>query len=245
MTEPVAAAPPERAAMWEDFLEIFIKPAAVFERRKASGFIVPLLVLTVVFGLLFFGLKGAFQPIMQAENARAIAKVIAKNPQMTEDMRDAMTQRAASGGKLAPVFATVFFPIAVLLIGLCTWLAGKMVGAVTSLGAATMIATYSYCPRLLELLVSGAQALLLPEDQLVGRSSTALGLARPLDPDTTSSMVMALVLRVDVFTLWITFLIAVGLRVVGKVPMSRALAAAAIVWVLGALPGLLGAMASG
>ena len=135
MTEPVAAATPERAAMWEDFLEIFIKPAAVFERRKAAGFIVPLLVLTVVFGLLFFGLKGAFQPIMQAENARAIAKVIAKNPQLTEEMRDAMTQRAASGGKLAPIFATVFFPVAVLLIGLSTWLAGKMVGAVTSLGA--------------------------------------------------------------------------------------------------------------
>jgi hypothetical protein len=37
----------------------------------------------------------------------------------------------------------------------------------------------------------------------------------------------------------------VGLRVVGKVPMSRALAAAAIVWVLGAVPGLLGAMVGG
>jgi hypothetical protein len=245
MTAPITAPPAERAAMWEDFLEIFIKPAAVFERRKASGFIVPLLVLTVVFGLLFFGLKGAFQPIMQAENARAIAKVIAKNPQLTEEMRDAMTQRAASTGKFAPLFAALFLPVAVLLVGLASWAAGKVVGAAVSLGAATMIATYSYFPRLLELLVGGAQALLLPEDQLVGRSSTSLGLARPLDPDTTSSMVMALALRVDVFTLWITFLIAVGLRVVGKVPMSRALAAAAIVWVLGALPGVLGALVSG
>ena len=58
MTAPAATAP-ERAALWEDFLEIFIKPAAVFERRKAAGFAVPLLVLTVLFGLLFFGLKGA------------------------------------------------------------------------------------------------------------------------------------------------------------------------------------------
>ena len=246
MTDPVAAAPtPERAALWEDFLEIFIKPAAVFERRKAAGFVVPLLVLTVVFALLFFGLKGAFQPIMQAENARAMAKVIAKNPQLTEEMRDAMTQRAASGGKLAPLFAAIFLPVTVLLVGLATWLSGKVVGAVTSLGAAMMIATYSYFPRLLELLVSGAQALLLPEEQLVGRSSTSLGLARPFDPDTVSTMAMALALRVDVFTLWVTFLIAVGLRVVGKVPMSRALAAAAIVWVLGALPGVLGAMVSG
>jgi hypothetical protein len=132
-----------------------------------------------------------------------------------------------------------------MLVGLATWAAGKMVGAVTSLGAAMMIATYSYFPRLLELLVSGAQALLLPEEQLTGRASTALGAARALDPDTASALLMAGLLRVDVFTLWITFLLAVGLRVAGRVPMSRALVAAAIVWVLGALPGLLGAMISG
>jgi len=245
MTAPTTAPTPERAALWEDFLEIFINPAAVFERRKAAGFLVPLLILTVVFGVLFFGLKGAFQPIMQADNARAMARYIAKHPELTEEMRDAVTKSASSTGKYAPLLAALFLPVAVLLVGLGTWVAGKVTGIVTSLGAAMMIATYSYFPRLLELLVGGAQALLLPEEQLVGRSSTALGLARGLDPDTASAMTMALALRVDVFTLWVTFLIAVGLRVVGKVPMSRALGAAAIVWLLGALPGVIGALVSG
>ena len=86
MTAPAAPAP-ERAALWEDFLEIFIKPADVFERRKAAGFAVPLLILTVLFAVLWFGLKGAFQPLMDAENARAIAKVMAKNPQQLADYR--------------------------------------------------------------------------------------------------------------------------------------------------------------
>jgi hypothetical protein len=242
MTAPAAAPAPERAAPWEDFLEIFIKPAAVFERRKAAGFAVPLLVLTVLFGILFFGLQGAFQPIMEAENARAIARVMAKNPQLTEEM---MASRGAMGATLAPLIVTISVPITVLLLGLATWLAGKLLGAVASLGAAMMIATYSFFPRLLELLVSGAQALLLPEEQLTGRASTSLGAARGFDPDTASSTLMALLLRVDVFTLWITFLLAVGLRVVGKIPMSKALAAAAIAWVLGAIPTLLGAMMSG
>ena len=240
MTAPAAA--PERAALWEDFLEIFIKPAEVFERRKAAGFAVPLIVLTVLFGLLFLGLKGAFAPIMEAENARAIAKVMAKNPQITEEM---MAGRAATGAKLAPLFVTIAIPVTVLLLGLATWVGGRMVGAVVSIGAAMMIATYSYFPRLIELLVSGAQALLLPEEQLTGRASTSLGAARALDPDTASSLLMAVLLRVDVFTLWITFLVAVGLRVVGKVPMSKALVAAAIVWVLGALPSLIGPLMSG
>ena len=241
MTAPAAPAP-EQAALWEDFLEIFIKPAAVFERRKAAGFAIPLLILVILFGLLFLGLQGAFEPIMHAENARAMAKVMAKNPQITPEMLEG---RGEMGAKFAPIIVTVSVPIIVLLIGLCTWAAGKMLGAVTSLGAATMIATYSYFPRLLELLVSGAQALLLPEEQLTGRASTSLGAARAFDPDTASTMLMAVLLRVDLFTLWVTFLLAVGLRVVGKLPMSKALAAAAMVWVLGALPGVLGAMFSG
>ena len=241
MTTPAAPAP-ERAALWEDFLEIFVKPSAVFERRKDAGFIVPLLVLVVVFGLLWFGLKDAFQPIMDAENARTMAKVMAKNPQITQEM---MAERSAMGGKLAPVIATLFVPIIVLLVGLLTWLAGKMVGAALSLGAATMIATYSYYPRLIEFVTSGAQVLLLPEDQLTGRGSVSLGAGRFIDPDATSTMLMALLLRLDVFTLWITFLLAVGIRVVGKVPMSKALTAAGIVWILGALPGVLGGLAAG
>jgi len=237
-----AAPAPERASLWEDFLEIFVKPKAVFERRKAAGFGLALLVLTVLFAVLFLGLKGAFEPIMDAENARAIARAVAKNPQASPE---AIAEQVAGFSKFAPIFVTVGVPVTVLLLGLATWVAGKLVGSVASLGAAAMIATYSYFPRLLELVVSGAQALLLPPEQLTGRASTSLGLARPLDPDTTSALTMALLLRVDVFTLWITFLIATGLHIVGKVPMGKAVGAAALVWVLGALPGLLGAMAQG
>lgn len=237
-----AAPAPERAALWEDLLEIFVKPKAVFERRKAAGFGLALLVLTVLFAVLFLGLKGAFEPIMDAENARAMARAMAKNPQLSQEM---MAERAAGASKFVPIFVTVGVPVTVLLLGLATWVAGKLVGSVASLGTATMIATYSYFPRLLELVVSGAQALLLPPEQLTGRASTSLGLARPLDPDTTSALTMALLLRVDVFTLWITFLIATGLHVVGKVPMGKAVGAAVLIWVLGALPGLLGAMAQG
>jgi hypothetical protein len=225
VTAPAAPAP-ERAALWEDFLEIFIKPADVFERRKASGFVIPLVVLTVLFAVLWFGLKGAFQPMMDAENARAIARVMAKNPQITEEM---IAGNRAMGEKLGPLMVMIGVPIAVLFIGLFTWGAGKLVGA------ATMIATYSYFPRLLELLVSGAQVLLLPEEQITGRASVSLGAARALDPDTASTTLMAVLMRVDVFTLWVTFLLAVGLRVVGKVPMSKALVAAGVVWVLGGL----------
>jgi len=241
MTAPTVPAP-ERTPIWEDFLEIFIKPSAVFERRKEAGFLVPLLVFLVVFIAIWFGLKGAFQPIMDAEMSRGIAKAMAKNPQMTEEMAAGM--RAASG-KFAVVGLVVSLPVIVLLLGLTTWAAGRMVGAALSVGAAMMIATYSYFPRILELLVSGAQALLLPEEQLTGQASVTLGAARMLDPDTTSGVLMATLMRVDLFTLWVTFLVAVGLHVVGKIPMNKALLGGAIVWVIGALPKVLPALMTG
>jgi hypothetical protein len=241
MTAPSAPAP-ERAPLWEDFLEIFVKPSAVFERRKDAGFFVPLLIFLVLFLAIWFGLKGAFQPIMDAEISRGIAKAMAKNPQMTEEIASGM--RAASE-KFAGIGILVSLPVVVLLLGLTTWVAGKIVGAAVSLGAAMMIATYSYFPRILELLASGAQALLLPEEQLTGEASVKLGVARAFDPDTTSAVLMATLMRVDVFTLWVTFLIAVGLHVVGKIPMNKALLGGAIVWVIGALPKILPAMISG
>ena len=45
--------------------------------------------------------------------------------------------------------------------------------------------------------------------------------------------------RLDVFTIWVTVLLAIGLAVTGNVSRSRAAIAAAIVWLLGAAPLLL------
>jgi ABC-type transport system involved in cytochrome c biogenesis permease component len=48
-----------------------------------------------------------------------------------------------------------------------------------------------------------------------------------------------------VFTIWVTVLLAIGLHVVGKIPKQQAAIAAVIVWVVGALPALLGALRGG
>ena len=45
--------------------------------------------------------------------------------------------------------------------------------------------------------------------------------------------------RVDVFTIWVTVLLAIGLSVTGKIPRQRAAIAAVIMWLVGALPTVL------
>jgi hypothetical protein len=48
-----------------------------------------------------------------------------------------------------------------------------------------------------------------------------------------------------VFTIWVTVLLAIGLYVVGKLSKQQAAIAAAIVWVIGALPAVFGALRQG
>jgi hypothetical protein len=73
-------------------------------------------------------------------------------------------------------------------------------------------------------------------------SRLTVGVGHFLDPDTTSPLLVAIASRLDVFTIWVTVLLAIGLSVTGKIPRSRAAVAAAIVFVLGWLSPLLNAL---
>jgi hypothetical protein len=122
------------------------------------------------------------------------------------------------------------------------WLCGKLVNAKESLTAAIMVTAYANVPRLLNSVLAGAQALLMDPASLNGRYRITLSGARFLDPDTASPVLLALGGRLDLFTLWVTALLAIGLSVTGRIPRSKALLAAGLVWVLGSLPDLLGAL---
>src|SRR4029453_16937200 len=82
MTEPTtsessASGPttkPEKASLLDDFMDIFYAPAAVFARRANASFWVPLLIITVLLGVIFMANRDLIDPIMEAEMARAMAK---------------------------------------------------------------------------------------------------------------------------------------------------------------------------
>jgi hypothetical protein len=139
----------------------------------------------------------------------------------------------------------IFLPLAMLCVGLVSWLAGKLVDARQSLHASLVVAAYAFTPRVLEGVVNGVQALVLDPSQFNGRFRITFGPGRFLDPDTTSPLLIALVGRLDLFTLWITVLLAIGLSVTGRIPMRRAAIAAALVWLAGGLPLILQALRTG
>jgi hypothetical protein len=236
-----AAAPPspKKAALWEDFIDIFYAPSDVFARRINSGFFVPLLIVSVLVGLIFLATSSAMQPIMDAEFMRGIASAQKSNPNMTE----AQLQTAKSVGQtFAKIGAFVFMPIVIFLTGLFLWVIGKFVGAKQTLGAALMVAAYANVIKVVGSIVGAVQLLLLDTSSMNGILRLSLGVGRFLDPDTASPVLIALVGRLDVFTIWVTILLGIGLAVTGKIPRSKAMIAAVILWFLGAVPALLGAL---
>jgi hypothetical protein len=230
---------PQKAGLWEDFVDIFYAPSSVFARRADAKFALPLLILIVVGTVLYFLTKNAMQPIMDAEFARRSADMLRKNPNLTSD------QLASGRGifeTLGPLFFAIGLTLTVLGTGIVVWLVGKLFDAKESLTAAMMIATYAEVPRIVQILTNAAQALFMSPEKLNSVNSVGFNVARFMDPDQASAVMIALASRIDLFTIWTTVLLAIGLHVVGKIPKQQAAIAAAIAWVIGALPAVLGAL---
>jgi hypothetical protein len=245
MTAPsdfdTSAPPPaaKQASLWEDFIDIFVSPSEVFERRRNSGFFVPLLVLAIILiAITLFG-KSAFQPIFDSEFGRGMAAAAKKNPQLTQAQMDGSR---AFMEKLTPVIIGITAFIGPMIVGLILWIAGKFVDAKESVGAACMIATYAAFPRIIDTILRLIQAFLLDPAQLNGQYRVSLSAARFLDPDVASPLLVGVLGRIDIFTIWCTVLLAIGLSVVARIPRSKAAIAAVIVWLVGFLPALLGAL---
>lgn len=233
-TTPPAAAKP--ASVWEDFIDIFYAPSEVYARRANSGFFLPLVVVTLLTGILFIVNSGVLAPIMDAEMGRQFAAMQRKGVALNDAQIESARKMGETFGKIG---AFVFMPVAVFFTGLFLWVVGKFVEAKQRLGQALMVSAYAFLPRVIEAVVTAVQGLLLDTSKMNGRYRISLGLGRFLDPDTASPVLLALVGRIDVFTIWVTVLLAIGLAVTGKVTRQRAAVAAVIVWFLGAVPALL------
>lgn len=240
MTEATSPTP-AKAGIWEDFVDIFFQPSQVFERRREGQFGLALLILVVLSTALYFALRNGLAPIMDAEMSKQAAAMLEKNPEMTAD------QLATAQGfmeKVAMFGTVIFIPLGVLIGAALLWLAGRIFDAKVAFAAAMMIVTYSQLPKIVEMVLSALQGLFLEPEAITSRYSVTLGIARFLDPDT-NPFVLTLVGGLDLFTIWVYVLMAIGLSVVARVPMQRAALAVAATWFVGLLPGMFQALSQG
>jgi hypothetical protein len=241
VTEPALTPAVPSASLWEDFIDIFTSPSAVFRRRENSGFGVPLLVLTVLLAILILGTKSLVSPVIDAEMARQGAHLMKSHPEITAAQ---LQQQQAMGEKFGPIFVIIVIPISAMLTGLVLWVVGKIFESKQTASQAMMVATYAFFPKILASIVGAIIAFLSSPERLNGMTRLTVGLGTMLDPDKSSPVLLALLARADVFTIWETILLAIGLQITGKVSKTNSYLAAAIIWFIGALPALLGALRS-
>lgn len=231
--ESPAPAPPS-ASLAEDFIDIWFSPSTVFARRVNGGAWGPFLITTILLCALFFAAMGSMQGIFDAEFAKAMAEARAQNPAMTDaqaaQMQGIMEGSLKYGGLVA-------MPMIVCGLGLVVWLLAKILGGTLSFGGGIMVASFAYLPKALDLLVFLAQSFVF-DGPATGKFQYSVGIGRLLDPSMNQG-VYNLLGRVDLFTIWVTVLITLGLMHTAKVERTKAIAGGVGLWVLGGLPALL------
>jgi hypothetical protein len=232
------AAAPKSSSLFEDIVEVFASPAKVFARRKGRGFWLALLIYTVIVAALAIGTKPLMQPVYDAVWQQSSAQIAKQNPQISPAQ---LEKGRAIQDKFAVVGAIIFTPIMVLATGFILWIVGKLFDADEPLGDAMMVSTFSFFPKILSIVVGALIALYAAPAIITSPFNVTLGPGYFIN-GMQHPILIALVGRLDLFTIWVTVLLAIGLHVVGKIPIGKAAIAAVIVWILGALPGLYGAL---
>lgn len=236
-----ATAAPKAPSVWEDFIDIFISPSQVFQRRQNTNFLLPMIVVTLISFAIFLGTKSLTQPVFDAEFARGMAAAMRNNPQLTPDQIEKGKGFASIAVTIAFLFAV---PIATVFVGICLWVVGKLFDSTVGLGAALVIAAYAGFPKIFQPLAGALIAFFSDPSSLTAAAKITTSPAHFFDPSTTSPVLLAVLTRLDVFTIWCTILLAIGLAVVGKIPRSKAMMAAVIVWALSSVFPILGALRS-
>lgn len=231
--------PTEKAGVVEDFFDIFVAPATVYERRRDSSAWLPLIVVSVVLALAYLATAGAMQPIMDAEYARSMDAILKANPQFTAEQLEQSRAFGEVFGKIAFIVGT---PIAIFFCGLGLMLVGKLVDAQLKLGTGVMIAAWAFVPRIIGAVATAIQLQFMKPESLDGMYRISSGPARFMDPGTASPFLLAIAGRVDIFILWTTLLLGIGLSVVARISRANGILAAFGVWTLGTFFALFGAL---
>ncbi|MEJ2217732.1 MAG: YIP1 family protein [Gemmatimonadota bacterium] len=232
---PPAETPPS-ASMWEDFIDIFYAPSSVFERRRGAQWWPVLVILAVVLAALFFLWHRTMLPVFDLETQRQMAT---RAQQMTPEQ---IQNASRLGGIFGAVGILIVFPIGVFLVGLLLWGLGRAFGAAVTLGSMMLVATYAQIVRVPQYLAGIVQSLFLDVGHMDSIHDVSLGLDRFMNQPDTSAALLALASRVELFTLWATILLAIGLHVIGRIPKARAYAVAFLIWALATIPAMLGGL---
>lgn len=223
MTAPSeTTAPVAKGGLFEDFVDAFVSPRALFERNRNSSFVRPAIVQSLFFLVIGVAAMNLVAPYFEAEMLRTMRQ---QGQTIPEDA-------SAMMGTMAKVTSTFGFAIApwivALLGGLATWIATRLVGAKLTFGQSAMISAWSYTPAMLGAVAMAVHGALVDPSTIRGVGDAQLGPARFIDPETASPVLLALLQQIDLFNLWGLALTVIGIMVVARKDMGTSILATLI-----------------
>lgn len=217
MESPAPAAKP--APLWEDFIDIFYAPSEVYARRENSNPWPMILIITALVTLITAFTWGSLAPAVEAEMRAQMAAALAKNPQATQDALD-QGIRMQMGIRR---WGGIFFPIGILIASLFVWILAKLLGAKETYQKAMIVVTYSSIIAVVQMIVVGAQALVMDTAALTTPDKLSLSAARFAEKETTGPVTYAVLKSLDVFGIWSLVVMSIGVRVTGKTSRNTAI----------------------
>lgn len=219
-----------KGSLFEDVLEVLWAPAKVFDRSRAKGVGMYILVLTAVTLVVVLATRGLIQPYVDANFDLQMQQMAAKGKPMPAEAV-AAAQKFAGYGFLAT--GVLMIPIGAVLTGLLVWIGGKVASARFTYGQAMLIATLTSVPRVLSFIATGVQGAMADPQSIRSFSDASLGAARFVDPVSTSPALMAMLTNLDIFNVWQFVIMAIGISVIGRVERSAGYVGALVGWGLG------------
>ena len=219
-----------KGSVFEDVLEVLWAPAKVFDRSRAKGVGMYILVLTAVTLVIVLATKGLIQPYVDANFDVQMQQMAARGTPMPAEAV-AAAQKFAGYGFIAT--GVLMIPVGAVLTGLLVWIGGKVASAPFTFGQGMLIATLASVPRVLSFIATAVQGAMADPQSIRSFSDAALGVARFVDPVSTSPARMALLANLDVFNIWQLLIIAIGISVVGRVERSAGFVGSLVAWGLG------------
>ena len=234
-----AAVSAKPAALWEDFVDVFTNPSAVFARRRDGAYAGGLTLLGALAALAFVAARAYWQPYFERQFQLGMAAQQAAGKLTPEQAQQASGAAAKFTEVITWVGGMLGTPITVMVVAVLVLGAARVVGVRLSYGQSLVAATMAFVPRVLETLVS-AGILAAKDPTTFALGAVPASPAALLGPDA-SLFAVALLNRFDPFVLWGTVLIGIGVAVLGRVPRSKGFQAAALVWGFATLGALLNA----
>ncbi|HEX6133629.1 MAG TPA: YIP1 family protein [Longimicrobiales bacterium] len=227
-TVPGQAEPVERVSRWEDYIDIFFSPVALFVRRAQDRVGPPLLTL--------LGLAMLFYLVLLPANTMVVRSSIPaeQQAQISDNMLRIMTY-------VGVLTIPVYFAVSVAAAAFLLWLGGRIADLRTDYSRTMLIATYAAFVLLLSQVLGGVLVLIRGEAGLDVVRDLSFGPLRFVGSRDMDPLLMAVLRRFDIFFLWQAALWAIGLKVIYRTSLARAALIAVATWAIFVLPGLVSA----